>query len=104
MCNYSDPATGANVVVTLSQETNASISEVEASASSQAKTLGAPLSSLPGLGEAAFFFTQDDASENVNGVPTITIVALKEPFVVNVTADLSQANAENVARYALSLV
>jgi len=104
VCTYNDPNTGANVVVEFTTSPHLSASDLATAAASQAKAENVTAIPLPGLGKAAFIFTQNDASQNVNRQATTGIVVLKDGVIIGLEAELPVANTKAVATYLTGLV
>jgi hypothetical protein len=57
---------------------------------------------VPGLGDAAYTFTLNDAATNSSGVATTAIFILDGSELVDITAQATLAQVESVARSVLS--
>ena len=92
------------MVVEFTTSPHLSASDLATAAASQAKAENVTAIPLPGLGKAAFIFTQNDASQNVNRQATTGIVVLKDGVIIGLEAELPVANTKAVATYLTGLV
>jgi hypothetical protein len=93
-CNYSDPTTGANLVITATTEAGVTAATIQAVANSQAAAQGVTATSVSGLGDAAFAFTLNDASTNSTHVATTSIEFIQGSNVLDITAEATLAQIE----------
>lgn len=102
MCSYSDPATGANLVIGFSPASGTSASGLKIAADSQANALNRTAAPVSGFGAAAYTYTLADASSNSSGVATTVLMILDGSKLINITAQASVAQVQAIARYVLA--
>jgi hypothetical protein len=86
-CTYSDPTTGANLVISATTEVGVTASTIQAVAKSQATAQGVSATSVSGLGDAAFAFT-------LNDVATTSIEFIQGSNVIDITAEATLSQIE----------
>lgn len=97
-CTYADPTTGANLVMVVSLAPGTTASVLEQVAQSQAAAQHVSSASVPGLGDAAFSMTLDDAATNSLHVATSIVEAVKGSVLYDVTAEATLDQVEAVVR------
>jgi len=102
LCNYSDPTTGANLVMVFQSVSGTSASTLKSVADSQANAQKATATPVSGFGNAAYIFTLNDASTNSSGVATTNLFILDGSKLIDITAQATVAQVKAVARYVLA--
>lgn len=97
-CTYADPTTGANLVLVVSLAPGTTASVLEQVAQSQAAAQHVSAASVPGLGDAAFSMTLDDAATNSTHVATSIVEAVKGSVLYDVTAEATLNQVEAVVQ------
>lgn len=103
-CNYSDPTTGANLVILTSPApgASASASVLKSVANSQAQAQNTTATPISGFGSAAYISTLHDASSNSSGVATTLMMILDGSKLVDITAEATPAQVQAIAHYVLT--
>jgi hypothetical protein len=102
MCSYSDPATGANLVIMFSPASGTSASALKIVADSQANAQHVTAAPVSGFGTAAYTFTLADAGTNSSGVATTILIILDGSKLIDITAQATVAQVQAIARYVLA--
>ena len=102
MCSYSDPATGANLVMMFSPASGTSASTLKIVADSQANAQHVTAVPVSGVGTAAYTFTLADVGTNSSGVATTILMILDGSTLINITAQATVAQVQAIARYVLA--
>jgi hypothetical protein len=104
LCSFSDPTTGANLVIEFTSVPGASASArvLKIAADSQANAQKTKAVAVSGLGNAAYLFTLKDASTNSSGVATTSLEILDGSKLIDITAEATVAQVEAIARYVLA--
>jgi hypothetical protein len=104
LCNYSDPTSGANLVIEFTSVSgaSASASALKIAADSQANAEKTTAVAVSGLGNAAYSFTLNDASTNSSGVATTSLEILDGSKFIDITAEATVAQVDAIARYVLA--
>jgi hypothetical protein len=101
-CNYSNPTTGANLVLEYEKIPGASASILKTTAQSQAKAQGVSAKSISGYGSAAYITTLHDAGTNSDGIATTILEYLDGSTFVDITAEATPTSVKAIAHYLLS--
>jgi hypothetical protein len=97
-CTYADPTSGADLVIVASVAPGTTAAVLQQVAQSQAAAQHVSSAAVPGLGDAAFSMTLDDAATNSLHVATSIIEAVKGSVLYDVTAEATLDQVEAVVR------
>jgi len=98
LCNYNNPDSGANVVIVFASFPGGSPALLQGAIQSEAQAQKVNAVAVPGLGDAAYMFTQNDASTNSSGVATTLLGVLVGSENFDITAEATPAQVETIAR------
>jgi len=101
LCNYNNPDSGANVVIIFASFPGGTPALLQGAIQSQAQAQKVNSVAVPGLGDAAYMFTQNDAGTNSSGVATTLLGVLVGSENFDITAEATPAQVEAVARLIL---
>jgi hypothetical protein len=99
LCNYNVTSSGVNVVIEITASQGITASDLQSAFDSQAKAQKATAVAVPGLGDAAYMFTIDDASTNVDGIATTNIELLDGSEIIDLDGDVAATHMQAVAHY-----
>ena len=96
ICSYNSVSTGQSVSITITQANGVTASTLQQVVNSMAQAQQATASPLSGYGQAAFAFTQKDATSNADGIPSTVIGVLAGSQYLVIDAPLPIAKIEAV--------
>lgn len=99
VCNFNDTTSGANVAIDFTSAPGTTAGAMQTAFESQAKAQNVTATAVPGVGDAAFIFTLDDASTNASGVATSTMEILAGSELIALSGEVTAAQMEALARY-----
>jgi hypothetical protein len=98
LCNYSNPDTGGNVVIIFAAFPGGTPALLQGAIQSEAQAQKVNAVAVPGLGDAAYMYTQNDAGTNSSGVATTLLGVLVGSENIDITAQAAPAQVETIAR------
>jgi hypothetical protein len=96
-CDYDNQTTSVTFIIAITKVPGLTPSALKAVYASQAKAQKVPDQADPGLGDAAYSFTQDDASTNASGKPTAVLGILFGDTQIAMTGEVSLGGMETLA-------
>jgi hypothetical protein len=96
-CDYADKATSVTMVMSITKVPGLTRAALKSAYAAEAKAARVPYQADPGLGDAAFSFTQNDASTNASGKPTAVLGILSGDTQLAMTGEVSLGGMETLA-------